>query len=83
MFLLTSHLLNALCIVKCFHIQIDSEYTILSLKEYLFQLLSQVRLNNVVERAAIWELKKFYVLTPFWHLLVMNKLKLAFQIKLG
>ena len=74
MFLLMSHLLNALCIVKSFHIQIDSECTLLFIKEYLLQLLSQVRPNNVVERAAIWELKRFYVLTPFWHLLAMNKL---------
>ena len=80
MFLLTSHLLNALCIVTCFHIQIDSEGTILFIKEYLFQLLSQMRPNNIVERAAIWELKRFYVLTPFWHFTSYEQTKLAFQI---
>lgn len=54
--------------------QTDSECAILVLKEYLFLLGSQMRQSNVVERVPIWKLKRFGVLTSFWHLLAVNKL---------
>lgn len=67
-FLLALHLLDTLCIVQCFDIHTDSEYTDLVLKDYLF-LLGRQRQSNVVESAPNLRVKKIWCPDP---ILVLN-----------